>query len=331
MVFCLHIFVSYFWHCILNHQFYLMKKIFTLFAALTMSAGAFAQIPNASFESWTTSGTANNPDSWGNLNSTTASLPLPTPVYTCEKGTTSAPDGSAFIKLTSKTVLTAVAPGVAVTGNLAVDLAAMTFNISGGFPYSTRSANLTGKWQHMGSGSDHGRVIVALSKWNTATSSRDTVALTDTTLTGMEMAWADFTIPLKYRSSSLTPDTGMIVLMASQDPTAAVNGSYLWVDKLAFSGTVPASVKPLAGTEAAVSVHPNPATAIANVYYESTSGKTIMVCLADIAGREQRKIEARVSAGENRVPVDLKGLAHGIYFVRVTDENGTIQRKLIIE
>jgi hypothetical protein len=147
----------------------------------------------------------------------------------------------------------------------------------------------------------------------------------------MEMSWADFTIPLKYRSSSLTPDTGMIVLLSSADPTAAVNGSYLWVDKLAFSGTVPASVKPLAGTEAAVSVHPNPATAVANVFYESTGGKSISVSLADIAGREQRRVEVRVSAGENRVPVDLKGLAHGIYFVRVTDENGTIQRKLIIE
>ena len=306
-----------------------MKKIFTLFAALTISAGAFAQIPNASFESWTTSGSANNPDGWGNLNATTGSFMF----YTCEKGTTGAPDGSAFIKLTSKNVplTTSVAPAVAVTGNLAVDLTAMTFDISGGFAYSTRSANLTGKWQHMGSGADHGRIIVALSKWNTATSTRDTVAMADTTLTGMAMSWADFTIPLTYKSASLTPDTGVIVLLASADPTAAVNGSYLWADKLAFSGTVPASVKPLAGAEAAVSVHPNPATAVANVYYESTGGKTISVSLADIAGREQRKMEARVSVGENRVPVDLKGLAHGIYFVRVTDENGTTQRKLIIE
>lgn len=305
-----------------------MKQIFTLFAALTISAGAFAQIPNASFESWTTSGSANNPDSWGNLNSTTGAFS----VYTCEKGTTGAPDGSAFIKLTSKTALTAVAPGVAVTGTLAVDLAAMTFNISGGFPYSTRSANLTGKWQHMASSaSDHGRILVALSKWNTATSSRDTVALTDTTLSGMAMSWEDFTIPLKYRSSSLTPDTGMIILMASDDPTAAVNGSYLWVDKLAFSGTVPASVKPLAGTEAAVSVHPNPANTVANVYYVSAGGKTISVSLSDISGRVQRTVEAKVSSGENRIPVDLKGLAHGMYFIHVTDENGTIQRKLIIE
>jgi hypothetical protein len=305
-----------------------MKKIFTLIAAFGISASAFAQIPNPSFESWTTSGSADNPDGWGNLNGTTGSFSI----YTCEKGTSGAPDGSAFIKLTSKSALTMVAPGVAVTGTLAVDLAAMTFDISGGFPHSTRSANLTGKWQHMGgTAADHGRIIIAFSKWNTATSSRDTVALSDTTLTGMAMSWEDFTIPIKYLSASLTPDTGTIVLLSSADPTAAVNSSYLWVDKLAFSGTVPASVKPLSGNGATVAVYPNPATLVANVFYESVSGKNITIGLADITGKAIRTMDARVSAGQNRIPVDLKGLAQGMYFVRVADESGTTQRKLIIE
>ena len=50
-------------------------------AACTLSA--FAQIPNNGFENWSSAGSYNNPDSWGNLNSVTSVLS----VYTCVKGT----------------------------------------------------------------------------------------------------------------------------------------------------------------------------------------------------------------------------------------------------
>src|SRR5437667_42356 len=76
-------------------------------------------------------------------------------------------------------------------------------------------------------------------KWNTATSKRDTIAFKNYALPGMVMSWGTFTIPLTYYSYA-TPDSAIIVLSASG--TTPVVNSYLYVDNLAFSGTGPSNV-----------------------------------------------------------------------------------------
>lgn len=303
-----------------------MKKISTTFFSLFLTAAAFAQIPNPGFETWTSSGSSDNPTGWGNLNSTTGGFGT----YTCEKGTSGAPSGSAFIKLTSKTVLTSVVPGVAVTGTLDVVLTPLSVNFSGGFPYATRSANLTGKWQHMGSGADHGRVGVFFTKWNTTTNSRDTVAMADSTLTGMAMSWSDFSIPLTYMSGA-NPDTGIIVLMSSADPAAAVNGSYLYVDDLAFTGTVPTGIVSVNAVHSSLSLFPNPASTQVTVYYHSASARQVEVVITDLSGKGVRSHTFRAFTGENNFTISTKGLAKGVYLVQVKDAESNVQQKLFVD
>ncbi len=302
-----------------------MKKISTTFFSLFLTLAAFAQIPNPGFETWT-SGTYDSPTGWGNLNSTTSSFS----VYTCEKGTTGAPSGSSFIKLTSKTALTIVAPGVAVTGNLNVVITPLSVDFSGGFPHSTRSASLTGKWQHMGSGTDHGRVGVIFTKWNIATSTRDTVAMADSTLTGMAMSWSDFTIPLTYMSGA-NPDTGIVVLMSSADPAAAVNGSYLYADDLAFTGTVPTGVVTVKAVHSTLKLFPNPASSQVTVYYHSASARQVEVVVSDLSGKQVRSQMFRALSGENNFLITTKGLAKGMYMVQVNDAESNVQQKLFVD
>jgi hypothetical protein len=302
-----------------------MKKISTTFFSLFLTIAAFAQIPNPSFETWT-SGTYDDPTSWGNLNSSTSTFS----VYTCEKGTTGAPSGSAFIKLTSKTALTLVAPGVAVTGELDVVLSPLSVDFSGGFPYSTRSASLTGKWQHMGAGADHGRVGVFFTKWNTTTNSRDTVAMADSMLTGMAMSWSDFTIPLTYMSGA-NPDTGIIVLMSSADPITAVNGSYLYADQLAFTGTVPTGIVTVKAVHSSLSLFPNPATSQVTVYYHSASARQVEVVVTDLSGKQVRSQMFRAISGENNFVISTKGLVKGMYLIQVNDAESNVQQKLFVD
>ncbi|GAA4463649.1 hypothetical protein GCM10023093_12620 [Nemorincola caseinilytica] len=305
-----------------------MKKIFTLFSTLFLASAAFAQIPNASFETWVTAGTGSYHEAtgWGSANATIDGVMPGT--YTCDSGMNSAPDGAAYMKLTTKTIATMTVPGIAVTGTLNVVISPMSYTVAGGFPYTTRSANLTGKWQHMGSGADHGRVGVFLSKWNASLNKRDTVAWADSTLTGMAMSWSDFTIPLKYKSASLTPDTGMIVFSSSASTPVA--GSYLYADKVAFTGTVPTGIISINTPDAATTVFPNPASGSATVYYHSASSRTIAVALTDMTGKVIRNMEVRTMAGENSIPLDLKGLAQGMYFVQVIDEGKVSQSKLLV-
>jgi hypothetical protein len=311
-----------------------MKRLFTLLAAVSLTATAFAQIPNPSFETWTTnvSGASSHHDatSWGDLNNTTGSLST---TYTCDSGTVGAPDGSAYVKLTTKSITIPlsptpiIVPGVVVTGTINVNVATMAYNFTGGFANSTRPASLTGKMQHMPSGADHGRFYTILTKWNTATSSRDTVALSDTTLTGMAMSWTAFTFPLTYKKGFF-PDSAFILLSSSA--ATPVAGSYLYADNLAFFGTV-AGVVPVSNATSAAFVYPNPASGLVTVYYQSHTGTDIGLHLCDLTGKTVRSLTVNTVRGENNILVDIKGLSQGIYILKIVDESGTTEKKLMVE
>ena len=200
-----------------------MKKIIlSAIAGSFLTITAFAQIPNNSFESFTNMGTYDNPVSWGTMNNTTNAMS----VYTAQKGTPGFP-GASYLKLTSKTMGPSVMNGIAVSGVLD----SMTMMPKSGFAYAMRPINFTGRWQHMAS--NQGSITVTLTRWDMGTNSRVTVAAANQTLSGMAMSWANFTIPFTYVDAG-NPDTCIIVLKASG--SSPVNGDYLWVDNLTFSG-----------------------------------------------------------------------------------------------
>ncbi len=298
-----------------------MKKIATLCCSVLLAGSALAQIPNANFESWTAHTGYDTPDSWDNLNSMTSLAS----VYTCEKGTTGAPSGASYLKLTSKTVTgIGVAPGIAVTGTINTT----TFSVTGGFPFTTRPINLTGQWQYMAYGSDAGHIAIMLSKWNMTTSRRDTVAFTDQVLSGMAMSWASFTIPVIYRTGAI-PDTAMILLSSSGSTPVA--NSYLWVDTLKFTGASPAYSVNSTNKETPLTIYPNPATNATNVVYYSSTGADISISVTDMSGRIVRELNSKATKGENNVVVNTSGISSGIYTVRVTEEQAHEERMLMIK
>lgn len=300
-----------------------MKRLFTFLSIILICTSAHAQIPNAGFENWTSVGSYVTPTSWDNPNSYTSIAS----VYTCDSGMDSPPAGAAYLKLTTQTVLTAAIPGVAVTGQISVS--GTSYTVSGGFPYTVRPASLAGQWQYMGSGSDNARIGVFLWKWNSATSSRDTVALRDTTLTGMAMSWSSFSIPLIYSSGSM-PDSAIIVLSSSASATSATAGSYLWIDDLAFSGTVPAGVISVNTIVPKTSVFPNPAHGQVTVYYHATSSGNVLLQVCDVTGSEVNSSSRRIVAGENNLVVDVSSLAQGHYFVRITNNGQVAEQQILV-
>ncbi|MBL8003084.1 MAG: T9SS type A sorting domain-containing protein [Flavobacteriales bacterium] len=277
-----------------------MKRSTALFALIATAVASFAQIPNAGFEAWTNMGTYNTPDGWGNLNATTAVAN----VYTCTKATPGNP-GTAYMKLTSKTVAgVGVAPGIAVSG--ALDQS--TFLPTSGFAFDQRPQSLTGNWQYMAFGNDQGHIAVYLTKWNTGTNQRETVASAMHDLVGMAMSWAPFTISLTYTSTE-APDSALIVLAASGD--TPVNNSYLWVDNLAFSGTV-TGIQEAGQLVTNVQVFPNPATDVLVVSGARWTNAKVL----DLQGRSMLSVQ--LNAGK----LDVSTLPAGLYVVRLTDATG---------
>ncbi len=295
-----------------------MKHLYTLTVALVLGTGLCAQIPNAGFEDWTAMGSYDLPNGWGNLNAVTDAMGE----YTCAKGTPGSP-GASYLELTSRTVSgMGVVPAIAVSG--AID--AGTFEPTSGFPFAERPASMTGKWQYMASGNDQGYISINLTRWNTLTATREPIAYAVRHLTGMAMSWANFTINLTYTSGEV-PDTAVIVLSASGN--SPVNYSYLYVDNLAFNGTVTGVEE----HDALVPLHifPNPAVKEFTVQFDlAVTGKALLQVL-DATGRTAIERPLFPPSAGQRLALSTAGLSPGSYVVRCLDTSETFSQRLMIQ
>jgi len=299
------------------------SKLLFIVAALSLTTAAFAQIPNNSFENWTTVGSYSDPNSWSTLNATTN----PLSIYTCTKGTGGASGGgSAYLKLISKTVLTAVVPAVATTGTINTT----SYTVNGGFAYATRPQKLTGSWQYMAYGGDQGFISVVLSKWNTTTNKRDTVAVAYNALPGMAMSWATFNISLIYLNGN-NPDTAQIILSASgANGISPVNNSYLYVDNMSFIGSV-VGIENANHNISQFNLFPNPATDLINVNISFAKPSDLKIQLVDFTGKLVKEINAGQVKNNFKTCISTSELAKGIYFLKVISGTSTEIKKVIIE
>ena len=294
-------------------------KIKFIACCLTVAVASFCNaqsIPNAGFENWTSAGSYSNPDGWDQLNSLTSFAG----VYTCEQGTPGTA-GTSYIKLTSKTVTgVGVVPGVAVSGVIDVT----TQQAKSGFAFTGQPANLTGKWQHMIFGSSQGFINVKLTKWNSATSTRTTVANGNVVLSGMAMSWENFSIPIGY-IETFAPDSCIITMSASG--SAPSNNDYLWVDELAFTGTV-ASVKDISNTNP-IKLFPNPAVNVLNVNFHESNINSTQYRVFDIQGK--LLLEENFNAEKLNKSIDISNLKAGIYVFNIQTSTGIWSQKFTKE
>lgn len=297
-----------------------MKKYFFLFllAALIVNVST-AQIPNFSFENWTNMGSYNNPDQWGTLNNKTSMAGI----YTAEKGTPGKP-GSFYLKLTSKTMPGGVANGIAVSGKLD----SINKKPLSGFACNLRPQSLVGNWQHMiyGSG-DQGSVNASLTKWNSVSGQRDTIATLKKTLVGMAMNWEGFSIPFTYLSGD-APDTCIIFLKANESTPS--NPSYLWVDSLAFKGTV-AGVQSHTTASGELLVFPNPSNNNIMIELEGNALAPTLIELMDLNGNIVISKNAGILNGPSKQSLNVSGLSKGTYLLNITSGKDKSVKKVVIQ
>ncbi len=273
-------------------------------------------IPNAGFENWTSKGSYNNPDLWSCLNDITTTMSA----YTCMKGTPGNP-GTSYIKLVSTNVTgLGVVPGISVSGKIDP----VTMQPKSGFPFNQRPAKLTGSWQHMIYGSSQGFIDIQLTRWDVATSSRKIIASTHQNLSGMAMSWASFNISLTYMDGS-TPDSCIITLAASGSaPTA---NDYLYIDNLAFTGSVAAISEVF--SDKIISLYPNPASETLVIDLSALDHKNVSFKVFDIQGKVVMEIQnANVAS---KIQLNVANLPKGNYVLNVISKDRTFFRKFIKE
>jgi hypothetical protein len=79
----------------------------------------------------------------------------------------------------------------------------------------------------------------------------------------------------------------------------------------------------------AVSVFPNPTSSILNVEFELGLEKEIQVELVDLSGTLVQN--QRLGQSQKNLILDLENLSNGVYFLRLTSENGVLTEKILIQ
>ncbi len=272
-----------------------MHKLALLFCSMLISNAAYSQIPNPGFEIWDSSAGYKVPVGWDNMNPSTTS----SGIHTCER-MPFAYAGNYSLALNTQNI-----PG---------KLDQVTYQPIYGFPYTLRPQVLAGTWQYMPyTTADQPYVSALLSKWNTTTSTRDTVAYAYYAMPGMEMFWTQFHIAFNYVSTA-TPDSAMIVLSASGPNPIAY--SFLNVDDLRLTDST--------------TVIPNPAYENTSINYTSVKNSTATVSITDMTGRIVMKTLHNVQTGENRIIINTAQLAPGVYIAEIEDDTEAIREKLIV-
>ena len=120
--------------------------------------------------------------------------------------------------------------------------------------------------------------------------------------------------------SNETPDTCLIVLKSSgANPTAS---DYLWVDNLAFAGTISGISNDEINNS--FSVYPNPATDEINLNFVVKESGNLNIEILDVTGRKVSEVmNETVTPGALSKSFSTVSLVDGNYFIRV-NANGTI-------
>lgn len=288
-----------------------MNSIYTFLVLVISYQISIAQdIPNPGFENWSNPNGYNVPQGWATLNDATSEVNI----FTCTQGTPGNP-GDYYLKLTSRNISGfGIIPGIAVSGALDVT----TFEPLSGFAYTQRPLALTGSWQYMGmSANDIGYVSITLTKWDDVNSVSIPIGAGNANLTGMEMSWVNFSIPINY-TSDLFPDSCMIVMSASGASPA--NNSFLYVDHLAFE--LPAGVDEQ-HSDVKFNAFPNPFNdqITINMPHENWIDQLTII---DQTGSIVYQAEKT-----RKINFDLHELPAGIYFIQINSDGIVSRQKLL--
>ncbi len=302
-----------------------MRKFFTLIIVSIFGIGFVnAQAPiltgHESFETWVPADVGQLPDYFQGTNAIIGTPPLSLDLEAVTEGTSNSQDGNSHVVMTGQDISGSCVPGVITQGRLTFDLGTQTASITGGVPYTTRSAQMKGFFKYNPANGDTGVVAAWLLKGSTP----DTIAVGHVEFVGTTDTWTEFTIDLFYYSND-TPDTMNFLCSSSITGSNAQAGSVLEIDNVWFEGTAPTSVNSIVANNDFV-VSPNPATGYFNLRMSNAHNTTVKV--HNTVGQVVITKTFNTSSINDRF--DISDLNKGIYFVEVVNDGKSKIKKLVV-
>lgn len=300
--------------CILALATRFMKKlsVFAVFIVLINIQLKAQPLVNGNLEDWqqSQSGLYEQPTGgfWATLN---ALADLGGPV-TIEK-TTDACQGQFAAKLTTKSFTSLLVAGFLASGTFNQLNLANPLTI--GKPFTLKPVALSGCYKYVPVSNDSAALVSILTKWNSQTNSRDTIASAGGITAQPQANYTTFNYTYEYFSQQ-TPDSIQIVFTSSAD--GANNngqvGSALWVDNVSLEivNGIDLPMMP----EVVVNCYPNPVTDYVTIDLQNVPGKS-MVGIYNADGKLM--LQKQVLQGLNTI--DFAALPCGNYIYTITQNS----------
>ncbi len=259
-----------------------------------------AQIPNASFETWT----AGTPNGWSVTSSVAGTVTQVSPGHA----------GSSSVSLNS----------VSLGGNY-YGGAIKTGGSSGFFSNTGNFSNVSGWYKLNVSGGDE--LYITASRKCAPNTGNGGGAFSSSTNTNV---FTQFTATMADYGSCTSDSAEISITLTNLGTGHTSAGSYAIVDDLALGA--PAGINEISNDVTLEKAYPNPANDICNIIYSIPSDATVNVSLYDISGRMVQNLldDTKQARGRYKIPVDVSGLASGIYVYRIMVDGQTYSQKLTV-
>lgn len=304
LLICFNLFIIL--YLIKKHMY--MKRISITTLLILFITIAKAQLINTGFETWTSNGSYETPTGWVSYDQ----LSFPTTNIASVTKETDAKSGTYAAK-----IKVAGTSGQGFAGALACGNSLF----APGVYFTQRPTQCSFYSKYKLFGSDSVAVEVSLTKYNPSTGTSDDVGIGYLSLGGTQNSYTKINIAITYLNS-LIPDS-LIVLFGIGDLNASnpvgTVGSYIFVDDLVLG--YPAGINE-AFLNAPISIYPNPATEMVqiNLNDDFTNAK-IDIC--DVNGK--------IVYSGNETKINTSKFTPGLYIVKITTNDLSLTKKLIIE
>jgi len=302
-----------------------MKKLFTLLALAFFVQTAIGQsaLPNGNFEAWTYNETHGYYEPDGGFFHTLNildTIPMPSgitvyPVTDMD----SVHDGNKSVRLITREIalMEVIIPGVIGT----ITIKWLTLNAALGEPYTwtTKADRFEGYYMSYPLNGDSTGAICLLSKWNTTTKQRDTIAYSRVVFHGEVNEYTKFDEELVYWDQTTMPDSITLLLLScagynASNMMGAVGqiGSQAYFDDVTLTNI--AGLEYILMPEVDVKLAPNPASDRMVV----TLDEQIKNGLFEVYNALGKLMQTSSLNGKTTT-LDVSRLINGVYYYKVTD------------
>jgi len=311
-----------------------MYKLVLLFAVSLIGFSSIGKaqniLPDGDFESWhlyTPVTSASFYEPTGGFFKTMNILDtIPTPpgitVYRCD--TAHAGTYSARCITRRIDVLNITIPGV--VGNITLHFQTSSAILGVPFKWTDKPVRFEGYYKSYPLNGDSTGVLLLLSKWNTSTKKRDTIAYNRLVFHGTVSDWTKFDTAIVYRNTTVMPDSVCMLLLSCAGYNASNMfgsvgqvGSQALFDDITLTGVYPWGVENLLKQDIIFGISPNPSSDYINVKIDRTVKNGILE-IYNTMGQIVSSFQMQEISGR----FNVSKLSVGMYYYRFGDSKQTM-------